>query len=72
MYPFSIYSFLLFTGKMFPFAQAPVLEVDGTVIAQTLAIIRYLGNEFGKIEKRLKFLKAVSDTVIYMIKLSLS
>ncbi|XP_070545470.1 hematopoietic prostaglandin D synthase-like [Ptychodera flava] len=34
------------SGK-YPFGQMPVLEVDGQVIAQSIAIARYLANEFG-------------------------
>lgn len=30
-----------------PFGQVPVLDVDGTAIAQSTAIGRYLANEFG-------------------------
>ena len=35
--------------RLFPFGQMPTLEVDGTVIAQTMAIARYLADEFGKL-----------------------
>jgi hypothetical protein len=31
----------------YPFNQLPVLEVDGTPIAQSMAIMRYLGKEHG-------------------------
>ncbi|XP_077999205.1 uncharacterized protein LOC144452069 [Glandiceps talaboti] len=34
------------SGK-FPFAALPILEVDGTTIAQSYAIARFLANEFG-------------------------
>ena len=30
-----------------PFGQLPVLEVDGAIISQSMAIARYLANEFG-------------------------
>ena len=30
-----------------PFGQLPVLEVDGVTISQSMAIARYLANEFG-------------------------
>ncbi|XP_077998947.1 putative glutathione S-transferase 6 [Glandiceps talaboti] len=33
--------------KKVPFGALPVLEVDGTTIAQSLAIARFLANEFG-------------------------
>ena len=31
-----------------PFGCSPVLEVDGTMIAGTVNILRYLGNKFGE------------------------
>jgi len=31
-----------------PFGRAPVLEVDGTMIAGSINILRYLGNKFGE------------------------
>ena len=31
-----------------PFGRAPVLEVDGTMIAGSTNILRYLGMKFGK------------------------
>ena len=31
-----------------PFGRAPVLEVDGTMIAGSVNILRYLGKKFGK------------------------
>jgi len=31
-----------------PFGRAPVLEVDGTMIAGAVNILRYLGNKFGE------------------------
>ena len=30
-----------------PYGQLPVLEVDGVTICQSMAIARYLANEFG-------------------------
>ena len=30
-----------------PFGQLPVLEVDGVIIGQSMAIARYLANEYG-------------------------
>jgi len=33
--------------KRFPLGQMPVLDIDGHVICQSLAICRYLANEFG-------------------------
>ena len=35
--------------KGMPFGRAPVLEVDGTKIAGSLNILRFLGRKFGKI-----------------------
>ena len=35
------------TAEM-PFGRGPVLEVDGTMIAGSIYILRYLGNKFGE------------------------
>ena len=32
----------------FPYGQLPVLEVDGTLIGQSMAILRYLSKKYGK------------------------
>ena len=42
-----VYSFVFFLGKLYPFGQIPVLEVDGVVITESLAISRYVAAEFG-------------------------
>ena len=42
---------LLITGITFevmPFGRAPVLEVDGTMIAGSINILKYLGTKFGE------------------------
>ena len=38
---------VLLTAEM-PFGRAPVLEVDGTMVAGSMNILRYLGNKFGE------------------------
>ena len=43
----SMYRYVLFKGM--PFGRAPVLEVDGTKIAGSINILRFLGRKFGKI-----------------------
>jgi len=39
--------YVLLTAEM-PFGRAPVLEVDGTMVAGSMNILRYLGNKFGE------------------------
>ena len=34
--------------KATPFGRAPILEVDGTKIAGSINILRFLGKKFGK------------------------
>ena len=40
--------FLVFSEERYPFSVVPVLEVDGKVLTESLAIARYLAAEFGK------------------------
>ena len=36
-----------FSAGIAPFGQMPLLEVDGTIIAQSMAIARFVANEVG-------------------------
>ena len=46
-----------------PFGQLPVLEVDGVTIGQSMAIARYLANEYG-IAGSSNMVKAQVDEVV--------
>ena len=46
-----------------PFGQLPVLEVDGITIGQSMAIARYLANEYG-IAGTSNMVKAQVDEVV--------
>ena len=49
-----------------PFGQLPVLEVDGITIGQSMAIARYLANEYG-IAGTSNMVKAQVDEVVDVI-----
>ena len=49
-----------------PFGQLPVLEVDGVNICQSMAISRYLANEFG-LAGNSSLVKAQIDEVVDVI-----
>ena len=49
-----------------PFGQLPVLEVDGVTIGQSMAIARYLANEYG-IAGTSNMVKAQVDEVVDVI-----
>ena len=46
-----------------PFGQLPVLEVDGVIIGQSMAIARFLANEYG-IAGSSNMVKAQVDEVV--------
>ena len=39
---------LLSIGGKTPFGQLPILEVDGVVLAQSLSIMTYVAEQYGK------------------------
>ena len=43
-----VWHFLPISGGKLPFAQLPVLEVDGELLAQSNAIIRFVASRYGK------------------------
>lgn len=45
-----------------PFGQVPVLEVDGKVLTQSAAILRYIGKKFG-LEADDEFDQALGDSL---------
>ena len=52
-------SFPLSAGKI-PFGQLPVLEVDGTLLSQSIAIVRFVANELGRPRLQLRLANAKS------------
>lgn len=43
-----LFFFVLPVGGKCPFAQLPLLEVDNTLLAQSKAILRYVGIQHGE------------------------